>query len=54
MTGGDAPKQGILTMTDARWRATLDFVRAAKLGKPGVDYRPAYTLELIRDVHVLP
>ena len=54
VTGGDAPRLGILAMTDARWRQTLDFVRSAGLGKPGFDYSRAYTLDLIRDVKVLP
>jgi len=54
VTGGDAPSLGILTMTDARWQRTLDFVRSAGLGKPGFDYRPAWTLDLVRDVKVLP
>ena len=54
VTGGDAPSLGILAMTDARWQRTLDFVRSANLGKPGFDYRPAWTLDLMRDVKVLP
>jgi NitT/TauT family transport system substrate-binding protein len=54
VTGGDAPTQGILTMTDARWQRTVDFVRSAGLGKSGFDYRPAWTLDLVRDVKVLP
>jgi NitT/TauT family transport system substrate-binding protein len=54
VTGGDAPSLGILTMTDARWQRTLDFVRSAGLGKPGFDYRPAWTLDIVRDVKVLP
>jgi len=54
VTGGDAPRLGILTMTDKRWQSTFAFVQSAGLGKPGFDYRPAYTLDLIRDVHVLP
>jgi NitT/TauT family transport system substrate-binding protein len=54
VAGGDAPTQGLLTMTDARWQQTLAFVQAAGLAKPGFDYRPAYTLDLIRDVRVLP
>jgi len=54
VTGGDAATQGILTMTDAHWQKTLEFVRSAKLGKPGFDYKDAWTLELIRDVKVLP
>src|SRR5690348_6352175 len=52
--GGDARTQGLLTMTDARWRATIDFLRAAGLAKPGIDYSRAYTLDLVKPVHVLP
>ena len=52
--GGDARTAGLLTMTDARWKATIDFLHAAKLAKPGVDYGRAYTLDLVKSVHVLP
>jgi hypothetical protein len=41
-------------MTDARWQATVAFLREAKLAKPGVDYAKAWTTELARDTHVLP
>jgi len=54
VAGGDAPTLGLLTMTDARWQKTLEFVRSAGLGKPGFDYRDAWTLDLVRDVKVLP
>jgi len=54
VTGGDAATQGILTMSDSQWRRIFDFVRSAKLGKPGADYSKAYTLDLIKDVKVLP
>ena len=54
VAGGDAPTQGLLTMSDARWQRTLAFVQSAGLAKPGFDYRPAYTLDLVRDVRVLP
>ncbi|HVO87196.1 MAG TPA: ABC transporter substrate-binding protein [Casimicrobiaceae bacterium] len=54
VTGGAAPTQGILTMTDAQWKRTFDFVRAAKLPGAGVDPAKAYTLELVKDVKVLP
>ena len=54
VTGGDAPVLGILTMTDAHWQKTLDFVKGAGLAKPGFDYRGAWTLDLVRDVKVLP
>jgi NitT/TauT family transport system substrate-binding protein len=52
--GGDAKSAGLLTMTDARWRATVDFLRSAGLAKPNVDYAKAWTLDLARDVKVLP
>jgi NitT/TauT family transport system substrate-binding protein len=52
--GGDARTAGLLTMTDARWKATVDFLRAARLTKPDVDYTRAYTLDLVESVHVLP
>jgi len=54
VAGGDAGTLGLLTMTDARWTQTFDFLRAAGLAKPGVDYRQAYTLAIVRDVKVLP
>ncbi|MEP7183672.1 MAG: ABC transporter substrate-binding protein, partial [Betaproteobacteria bacterium] len=54
VTGGDAAAKGLLTMTDARWRETLDFLRAAGLTKSGVDYVLSYTLSIVNDVKVLP
>jgi NitT/TauT family transport system substrate-binding protein len=51
---GDAATRGLLTMTDARWTETFDFLRTAALAKPGVDYRDAYTLSIVADVKVLP
>ena len=42
------------TMTAARWQSTADFLREAGLAKPGVDYSRAYTLGLVKAVHVLP
>jgi NitT/TauT family transport system substrate-binding protein len=54
VTGGDAAREGMLTMTDARWQRTFEFMVAAKMVKPDLDYRRAYTLELVRDVKVLP
>jgi hypothetical protein len=35
-------------------KATHDFLREAGLAKPGVDYRRAYTLDIVDRVHVLP
>jgi NitT/TauT family transport system substrate-binding protein len=54
VTGGDAATQGIMTMTDARWKRTFDFMVATGQLKPAFDYRPAYTLDFVRDVRVLP
>lgn len=52
--GGDAGSAGLLTMTDARWQATVDFLRSAGLAKPSVDYAKAWTIDVVRDVRVLP
>ena len=54
VTGGDAAKLGIMTMTDARWKRTFDFMAGAKMVKPDFDYRRAYTLDIVREVKVLP
>ena len=52
--GGDAGASGLLTMTDARWARTIEFLRSANLTRPGIDYQNAYTLSIVRDVKVLP
>jgi NitT/TauT family transport system substrate-binding protein len=52
--GGDAKTAGLLTMTNARWQATLDFLRGAGLAKAGTDYTKAWTLDVVKDVRVLP
>jgi NitT/TauT family transport system substrate-binding protein len=54
VTGGDAERLGILTMTDERWKRTFEFMVEAAMVKPGLDYRRAYTLDLVKDVRVLP
>lgn len=54
VAGGDARRLGLLTMTDARWKATSDFLGSARLAKPGVDYARAYTLDIVRAVRVVP
>jgi len=54
VAGGDAATQGLLTMTGARWRDTFDFLKAAGLAKPDVNYTQAYTLAIVREVRVLP
>jgi NitT/TauT family transport system substrate-binding protein len=54
VTGGAAATRGLLTMTDARWTQTYDFMVQAGLIKPDVDYRSAYTLQFVDQVKVLP
>ena len=51
---GDAAKNGLLTMTDARWRATVDFLKLTRLAKPNVDYSKAWSLNVVRTIRVLP
>ena len=52
--GGDAQTRGLLTMTDARWKKTYDFMVQEKLLDAKVDYRKAFTTEIVDQVHVLP
>lgn len=54
VTGGDAATQGIMTMTDARWKRTYDFMVAAGLLKRSVDLRSTYALDLVKSIKVLP
>jgi len=54
VTGGDASTLGILSMTDARWQQTFEFMSGAGLVSPGTEFRRAYTLEFVKAVKVLP
>ena len=54
VTGSDTQSRGLLTMTDARWRSTVDFLRTAGLAKSGVDYAKGWTLSVVDGVKVLP
>lgn len=54
VTGGDAGKLGIMTMTDERWQRTFGFMAEAGLAKKDFDYKKAYTLDVVRDVKILP
>jgi NitT/TauT family transport system substrate-binding protein len=51
---GDAMRSGLLTMTDARWHATVNFLKDAGLARTGADYSRAWTVDVVRDVKVLP
>ncbi len=52
--GGDAMTSGIMTMTDDRWFTTVEFLRVAGMAKAGVDYRKAWTTDIVKDIRVLP
>jgi NitT/TauT family transport system substrate-binding protein len=54
VSGGDAKTQGLLTMTDERWKQTFDFMVSAGLTKPDLDYHKAYTLQFVKEIKVLP
>lgn len=55
VTGGDAATMGIGTMTDARAKASYDFLVEAKLLDPAkVKLADTYTTAFIKDVKVLP
>jgi NitT/TauT family transport system substrate-binding protein len=49
---GEAAKNGYGTMTDARWKATYDFLVEAKLLKPTVDYKKAFTTRFTDGLHI--
>ena len=53
--GGDASKQGIGVITDARMKQTYDLLVQHKLLDPSkVDVKQTYTTEFIKDLKVLP
>ncbi len=55
VTSGDAARLGIGIITDARLRASYDFLVAARLIDPGkVDLARTYTTEFVRDLKILP
>ena len=43
-----------LGMTDARWQATVEFIKGAGLARAGTDYTKAWSLEVVNDVKVTP
>ncbi|BEP50998.1 MULTISPECIES: ABC transporter substrate-binding protein [Variovorax] len=55
VTGGDAAKLGIGVITDARSKASYDFLVGAKLLDPAkVELAKTYTTEFVKDAKVLP
>ena len=55
ITGGDAAKLGIGVITDARSKASYDFLVASKLLDPTkIELAKTYTTEFIKDAKVIP
>lgn len=55
IVSGDAIKQGIGIMTDARAKASYDFLVSSKLIDPSkVKLSETYTTEFVKDLKVLP
>ena len=55
VTGGDATKLGIGVMTEARLKASYDFLVTSKLIDPSkVELTKTYTTEFVKDIKVLP
>lgn len=53
LDGGDAATQGIGVMTEARWKATYDYMVAAGLLKPETEWKKAFTLDYVKDLKVM-
>jgi NitT/TauT family transport system substrate-binding protein len=53
LSGGDAAKFGMGTMTDERWKVTHEFMVKSGLLKPDVDVRQAYTTQFVRDLKIM-
>lgn len=50
LDGGDAASQGIGVMTEARWKATYDYMVSSGLLKPETDWKQAFTLDFVKDM----
>ena len=52
--GGDAATQGAGVITEARWRATYEYMVRAGLLKADTDWRRAFTTQFVRDLKIMP
>ena len=52
LNAGDAEKDGIGTMTDARWKQLADFMLSADMLKPTTDWKSVYTTEFVKDLRI--
>jgi len=50
LDGGDAATMGIGIITEARWKATYNFMVGAGLLKPEVDWRAGFTDQFVKDL----
>jgi NitT/TauT family transport system substrate-binding protein len=53
LDGDAAATQGIGVMTEARWKATYDFLVKASLLKASTNWKSAYTTEFVKDLHIM-
>jgi NitT/TauT family transport system substrate-binding protein len=53
LDGGDAATMGIGTMTEARWKATYDFLVAEGLLDKSVDWTKGFTTEFVKDLKIV-
>jgi NitT/TauT family transport system substrate-binding protein len=54
VTGGDAAKFGIGTITEERWKKTYEYMVASGLLKADTDWHKAFTTQFIKDAKVMP
>ena len=40
-------------MTEARWKATYDFLVKADLLKASTDWKSAFTTDFVKDLHIM-
>jgi NitT/TauT family transport system substrate-binding protein len=52
LNGGDAEKNGIGFMTDARWKDLAEFMISADMLKSTTDWKSAYTTEFVKDLKI--
>ena len=53
LDGDAAATMGIGTMTEARWKATYDFLVKADLLKASTDWKSAFTTDFVKDLHIM-
>lgn len=51
---GDAATQGVGTMTEARWKATRDYMVKEELLKADTPWQKAFTLDIVKQIKVMP